>query len=102
MDPLINQPPEPHVPEQKVSTKKHIPTILTILGVVVLVGGIVAGAIMLRSRNKAPVGADANTNLITPEQLKYRDADNDGLSDYDELTTYYPAFFKVDTDEDGI
>jgi hypothetical protein len=44
------------------------------------------------------IGREVNTS----EALRYRDTDNDGLSDYDELYVYNTSPYLADTDSDGI
>lgn len=44
------------------------------------------------------IGKEVNTS----EVLRYRDTDNDGLSDYDELFVYSTSPYLADTDSDGI
>ena len=44
------------------------------------------------------IGQDLNT----PEALRYRDTDMDGLSDYDELYVYTTSPYLTDSDSDGL
>ncbi len=50
--------------------------------------------------NKVPVSIKDEVTSI--DSLRFRDTDNDGLSDYDELYKYGTSQYLADTDSDGI
>lgn len=41
-------------------------------------------------------------NMDTPDALRYRDTDNDGLNDFDELYVYTTSPYLADSDSDGL
>ncbi|OGF73622.1 hypothetical protein A3J56_00575 [Candidatus Giovannonibacteria bacterium RIFCSPHIGHO2_02_FULL_46_20] len=101
MEENLNQTPPPKELVSETNVKRNFPITPSIIGVVVL-AIVIVSIVLLFSNKKKLEFIDINSNLITPEQLKHRDVDKDGLSDYDELTKYHTLFFKSDTDEDGV
>ncbi len=66
------------------------------------------GMLQIRNRLYAPfalnnsVPGTLKNEINSPEVLRYRDTDNDGLNDFDELYQHQTSPYLADTDSDGI
>ena len=66
------------------------------------------GIMQIRNTMYAPfslgsgIPSEIAAEINSPETLAYRDTDNDGLSDFDELYVYQTSPYLADTDSDGI
>jgi len=101
MDDLIS----PGQPKNKLSREQKVGFTLLLIFAIVAVG---LGLVHIRNTMYQPfklgsgVPTDVSSDVNGVETLAYRDTDQDGLSDFEELYVYHTSPYLADTDSDGI
>jgi len=95
----------PAQPNKKLSREQKVGFSLLLVFAFLAVG---LGVINIRNTMYRPfqlgsaVPTEISSDVNTVDALKYRDTDNDGLSDFEELYVYKSSPYLTDTDSDGI
>jgi len=95
----------PEQPIKKLSQEQKAGFTLLLIFAVIAVG---LGFLQIRNTMYGPfrlgsgVPAEVSNDVNGVETLAYRDTDNDGLSDFDELYVYGTSPYLADTDSDGM
>lgn len=102
---------QPHVFSGLVKGQKIALAVLAFFALIVLVYGAsslragIYGPFQLKTAAKSNTAANIDVgekyNDLSDEQLKNKDTDKDGLSDYDELNSYKTSPYLEDSDSDG-
>jgi hypothetical protein len=95
-------------PQQSIRKLSHEQKVGFVLLLVFAVSALGLGVLQLRNTMYSPfqlgsgVPAEVSNEVNGVETLAYRDTDNDGLSDFEELYVYGTSPYLADTDSDGI